>query len=246
MRDQVRAFPSITPSHWAADTIATGIMSRARRERLSSCCQLTDSAISEYFLHRLNQAQNLSRAMFRWGKLLQIEIRVIANSMAYERFARRHHRHLLIGERPFREFLSGYLPLNRAKWHTEGRLVVVTSGCRLPPLGQRQAWEIAGPEFAAVSLGSRSLPRLEHNRLIVVQGHDQCRRCIAPAGTPYWMLTWISGNATLLNPSYRPPKTRYRRLMRLPDHATRGEYLLSFVEQPPVAVPPEQSVCSRR
>ena len=176
-----------------ADTIATGHYAQVREvDGLFQLLKATDKSKDQsYFLHRLNQAQ-LSRAMFPLGHLLKTEIRKIAEQNGLCNFAKKDSTGIcFIGERPFREFLSGYLPTQPGEMRTpEGRLIGRHIGLSFYTLGQRQGLGIGGlKQQTAVNpkplTGNRkpeteSLHEpwfvagkdMENNRLIVVQGHD--------------------------------------------------------------------------
>ena len=211
-----------------ADTIATGHYAQVREvDGLFQLLKATDKSKDQsYFLHRLNQAQ-LSRAMFPLGHLLKTEIRKIAEQNGLCNFAKKDSTGIcFIGERPFREFLSGYLPTQPGEMRTpEGRLIGRHIGLSFYTLGQRQGLGIGGlKQQTAVNpkplTGNRkpeteSLHEpwfvagkdMENNRLIVVQGHDHP----ALLSTELTALDahWISGTAPHLNHAYAA-KTRYR------------------------------------
>ena len=63
-----------------------------------------------YFLYRLNQAQ-LARTLFPVGHLYKRDLRKMAADAGLPNFAKKDSTGIcFIGERPFREFLSRYLP----------------------------------------------------------------------------------------------------------------------------------------
>lgn len=96
-----------------ADAIAMGHYAQVReQDGLFHLLKAQDSSKDQsYFLHRLNQAQ-LSRAMFPLGKLLKTEVREIARKHGLANHAKRDSTGIcFIGERPFREFLNRYLPM---------------------------------------------------------------------------------------------------------------------------------------
>src|SRR5437868_12790611 len=192
-----------------------------------------------YFLHRLNQPQ-LARTLFPVGHLLKTEVRRIAREAGLPNHAKRDSTGIcFIGERPFREFLSRYLPREPGSMATpEGERVGEHQGLMYYTIGQRQGlgiggrrddsgepWYVAGKDLAA-------------NTLIVVQGHDHAllmKRSLEAADA-----SWIAGE---------PPaagelgaKTRYRQAdaacaLALEDEAA---FRLDF-EAPQWAVTPGQS-----
>lgn len=237
-----------------ADTIATGHYAQVREENgLFQLLKATDSSKDQsYFLHRLNQAQ-LSRAMFPLGKLLKSEIRVIAEQHGLCNFAKKDSTGIcFIGERPFREFLSGYLPTQPGEMRTpEGRLVGRHIGLSFYTLGQRQGLGIGG--LKEQRTGNRepetvvqhepwfvAAKDMENNRLIVVQGHDH--PALLSSTLTALDAHWISGTAPLLDHSYAA-KTRYRQA-DAPCRITQlaGDHCSVSFEQPQWAVTPGQSV----
>jgi tRNA-specific 2-thiouridylase len=160
-----------------------------------------------YFLHRLNQAQ-LSRTLFPVGHLHKSEVRAIAREAGLANHAKRDSTGIcFIGERPFRQFLSRYLPREPGAIVTPaGERVGEHEGLMYYTIGQRQGlgiggrrdgggepWYVAGKDLAA-------------NTLTVVQGHDHAlllRRDLRAADA-----SWVSGSA----PAQQAlgAKTRYR------------------------------------
>src|SRR6201990_1953260 len=95
-----------------AERIATGHYARVagRDGRVVLLKGLDPGKDQSYFLHRLNQAQ-LSRTLFPVGHLPKSEVRRIAREAGLANHAKRDSTGIcFIGERPFREFLSRYLP----------------------------------------------------------------------------------------------------------------------------------------
>ncbi|MDO9012830.1 MAG: tRNA 2-thiouridine(34) synthase MnmA [Gallionella sp.] len=226
-----------------ADCIATGHYAQVREvDGLFQLLKAADSSKDQsYFLHRLDQAQ-LSKAMFPLGKLLKSEVRVIAEQHGLCNFAKKDSTGIcFIGERPFREFLSGYLPTQPGEMRTpEGKIVGKHMGLSFYTLGQRQGLGIGGDKHSSGEPWFVATKDMTHNRLIVVQGHDHP----ALLSTQLAALNshWISGSAPLLNHAYAA-KTRYRQ-SDAPCQITQltgGECSIAF-EQPQWAVTPGQSV----
>jgi tRNA-specific 2-thiouridylase len=159
-------------------------------------------------LHRLNQNQ-LSRTLFPLGKLLKSEIRLIAEQHGLCNHAKKDSTGIcFIGERPFREFLSGYLPSQPGDMCTpEGKRVGQHMGLSFYTLGQRQGLGIGGDKDSNGQPWFVAAKDMKNNRLIVVQGHDH------PALLSRTLTAldahWISGSAPVLNHPYTA-KTRYR------------------------------------
>jgi tRNA-specific 2-thiouridylase len=239
-----------------ADCIATGHYAQVREvDGLFQLLKATDQSKDQsYFLHRLNQAQ-LSNAMFPLGKLLKSEIRLIAEQNGLSNHAKKDSTGIcFIGERPFREFLSGYLPTQPGEMRTpEGKLVGKHMGLSFYTLGQRQGLGIGGlkePKTANHQPNTENSLHHEpwfvaakdmiNNRLIVVQGHDH--PALLSQSLTALDAHWISGTAPLLNHPYAA-KTRYRQA-DAPGHFTEqsGDQCSITFDQPQWAVTPGQSV----
>jgi tRNA-specific 2-thiouridylase len=154
-----------------AKRIATGHYARllevdGRHELLKAVDTAKDQS---YFLYRLNQAQ-LSKSMFPLGELTKPQVRRIAEDAGLPNFAKKDSTGIcFIGERPFREFLQRYLPIQPGDMCTpDGRVVGRHQGLMYHTLGQRQGLGIGGAGAAWFVAGKD----LKKNRLIVVQGHD--------------------------------------------------------------------------
>ncbi len=193
-----------------ADKIATGHYAQVRE--VDGSFQLLkasdDSKDQSYFLHRLNQ-QQLSKAMFPLGQILKSQVRDIAREHHLSNHAKKDSTGIcFIGERPFREFLTQYLPTKPGDMVTpEGNIVGQHIGLSFYTIGQRQGLGIGGsrdttgePWFVA----GKDMPR---NRLIVVQGHDH--PLLLNPQLEALDMHWISGHAPDTLRAYAA-KTRYR------------------------------------
>ena len=193
-----------------ADAIATGHYAQVRE--VNGCYQLLkahdDSKDQSYFLHRLNQAQ-LSKSIFPLGQLLKSQIRDIARSHGLANHAKRDSTGIcFIGERPFREFLSRYLPIRVGEMCTpEGQIVGQHIGLSFYTIGQRQGLGIGGAKDSSGEPWFVANKDIASNRLIVVQGHDH-PALLAPRLTAL-DCHWISGTPPALDRGYTA-KTRYR------------------------------------
>lgn len=127
-----------------------------------------------YFLHRLNQKQ-LSHAVFPLAGITKPEVREIAHRLGLPNADKKDSTGIcFIGERPFREFLSRYLPTEPGPM-VDDRGVVVGEhiGLSFYTIGQRKGIGIGGrrdnsdgtPWFVAAK-------DLARNTLVVVRGHD--------------------------------------------------------------------------
>ena len=226
-----------------ADTIATGHYAQVREvDGLFQLLKAGDAGKDQsYFLHRLNQTQ-LSRAMFPLGKLLKSGVRRIAEQHGLSNHAKKDSTGIcFIGERPFREFLNRYLPTQPGEMRTpEGQLVGKHMGLSFYTLGQRQGLGIGGSKAASGEPWFVAAKDMEHNRLIVVQGHDH-PALLSPRVSALDS-HWISGTAPPLHHRYAG-KTRYRQADAA-CHFTEldGEKCALAFDEAQWAVTPGQSV----
>jgi tRNA-specific 2-thiouridylase len=192
-----------------AERIATGHYARVaecdgRFELLKGVDPGKDQS---YFLHRLTQAQ-LARTLFPVGELHKSEVRRIAREAGLANHAKRDSTGIcFIGERPFREFLSRYLPREPGPIETpEGVRVGEHEGLMYYTLGQRQGLGIGGRRDAAAEPWYVAAKDRARNALVAVQGRDhpllQQRRLRAEDAS------WIAGVPPA--PGEAAAKTRYR------------------------------------
>lgn len=154
-----------------ADAIATGHYARKiNHDGISFLYKGKDASKDQsYFLYRLSPEQ-LDYALFPLGDLNKSEVRQIAGSLKLPTANKKDSTGIcFIGERPFRQFLQKYLPNQSGIMQTpEGKIVGEHIGLSFYTLGQRKGLGIGGagePWFVAAK-------DIEHNALIVVQGHQ--------------------------------------------------------------------------
>lgn len=154
-----------------ADYIATGhYVSKETTDNGEILTRAADSNKDQsYFLYRLNQYQ-ISHALFPLGNLIKPQVRQIASEIGLPNAAKKDSTGVcFIGERPFREFLSKYLPTTPGNMVTPtGKIIGQHGGLMYYTLGQRKGLGIGGqgdPWFVADK-------NLATNELIVVQGHQ--------------------------------------------------------------------------
>jgi tRNA-specific 2-thiouridylase len=201
-----------------AQYIATGHYARVRTvqtqdgprcELLKALDQTKDQS---YFLHRLTQSQ-LAKTLFPLGEIPKTEVRRIARSLGLPNAAKKDSTGIcFIGERPFREFLSRYLPTQPGPIRTtDGNIVGRHQGLSFYTLGQRKGLGIGGVKGRQHDDGTADAwytarKDLERNTLYVVQGHEHP-----------WLLSsrlqaqdasWVAGCAPA--PGAYAAKTRYR------------------------------------
>jgi tRNA-specific 2-thiouridylase len=201
---------------------------------------LDGSKDQSYFLHRLNQAQ-LARTLFPVGELKKTQVREIAAEIHLPNAKKKDSTGIcFIGERPFREFLSRYLPREPGPMVTsDGVPVGEHQGLMYYTIGQRQGLGIGGRRDARAEPWYVAGKDLAANTLIVVQGHDHGR--LLSDRLQAADASWIAGEA----PDGTAPlcaKTRYRQADAACALVGQGgqDFELDFVE-PQWAVTPGQS-----
>lgn len=194
-----------------ADYVATGHYARLIQEdgKYTLLRGVDNNKDQTYFLNALSQEQ-LSRAMFPIGHLPKPEVRRLAEQAGLYTAKKKDSTGVcFIGERNFKEFLSGYLPAK------SGDMVDIESGevkgrhdgLMYYTLGQRQGLGIGGsgngqPWFVADK-------DLEKNILYVVQG-DQ-HPSLYSTGLIATDVNWIAGSdQTPKVPFHCTAKFRYR------------------------------------
>ena len=225
-----------------ADRIATGHYARLeeRDGRFVLLKGLDRGKDQSYFLHRLNQAQ-LARTLFPVGHLEKSEVRRIAREAGLPNHAKRDSTGIcFIGERPFREFLSRYLPREPGPMVTaQGERVGEHEGLMYYTIGQRQGLGIGGRRHGAGDPWYVAGKDLATNTLTVVQGHDHellMKRNLAAADA-----SWVSGSVPDADGGFAA-KTRYRQADSSCElrGAGPGAFELDFAS-PQWAVTPGQS-----
>lgn len=129
-----------------------------------------------YFLYMLGQAQ-LAKALFPLNRLDKPEIRRIAAEQGLPVANKKDSTGIcFIGERPFKEFLSEYLPDQPGEIvDDEGRRLGQHNGLMYYTIGQRQGLGIGGSRDHPESPWFVASKQIADNQLVVVQGHDHPR-----------------------------------------------------------------------
>lgn len=161
-----------------------------------------------YFLCRLNQSQ-LRLSLFPIGELKKQDVRELAKKAGFQIHDKKDSTGIcFVGERPFREFLSRYLPKQAGEIKTsDGKVIGQHNGVFYYTLGQRQGLGIGGVQGTSDSPWYIYGKDIENNILFVVQGHDHpllfSKRLNATD------INWISGLQPE-TPFNCVAKTRYR------------------------------------
>jgi len=194
-----------------------------------------------YFIYTLGQPQ-LSRTLFPIGGMEKGEVRRIAAAAGFDNARKKDSTGIcFIGERRFREFLQRYLPAQPGEIRTpDGAVVGRHEGLMYYTLGQRRGFGLGGVKGAHQEAWYVLQKDLEHNVLIVGQGHDHplLFSDVLEAGT----LDWVD-NQSLAAPLRCAAKTRYRQpdQVCLVEPLDAGRCRVTF-DQPQRAVTPGQSV----
>jgi tRNA-uridine 2-sulfurtransferase len=225
-----------------ADHIATGHYARVRAAggRFELLRGVDASKDQSYFLHRLNQAQ-LARTLFPVGHLRKTEVRTIADEIGLPNAKKKDSTGIcFIGERPFREFLNRYLPMQPGPIVDDrGRAVGEHIGLAFYTIGQRKGIGVGGRKDASQQPWFVARKDMATNTLTIVQGHDH----------PWLMAdsltaldaAWVSGVAP--TPGTRlAAKTRYRQAdASCTVAAVDGARFTLDFDEPQWAVTPGQS-----
>lgn len=168
-----------------------------------------------YFLYRLSQAQ-LSRTVFPLADMYKRDVRKIAGAEGLHVAAKKDSTGIcFIGERPFKDFLSRYLPPKQGEIRRldDGAVLGQHDGLMYHTIGQRKGLLIGGlKEKGRAGGGDHDAwfvagKDMESNVLYVVQGHDH--PALLRNELLADQLSWISGEAPQTHWVYTA-KPRYR------------------------------------
>jgi tRNA-specific 2-thiouridylase len=223
-----------------AERIATGHYARISREGDGWLLQkgIDRNKDQSYFLCRLTQSQ-LGRSLFPLGELTKPQVRELARESGLVTHAKKDSTGIcFVGEQPFRDFLSRFIPMQKGEIRTsDGLLVGEHDGVVFYTLGQRQGLGVGGVQGRPDEPWYVVDKDLERNILYVAQGHDN--PLLFSTGLQCRDMHWIAGHPPAL-PGRFAAKTRYRQ----PDQACRAEaddrgYRVTF-DTPQRAVTPGQ------
>jgi len=158
-----------------------------------------------YFLHTVS-AEAFDHCEFPVGDLSKTEVRRLAREFALPVHDKRDSTGIcFIGERPFGEFLSQYLPAMPGPIETpEGARLGMHRGLMYYTLGQRQGLALGGVRGAAEAPWYVAAKDLDRNRLIVVQ--NAAHPLLTSDGLRTQVAHWIAGS---------PPASRFRCTVKL-------------------------------
>ena len=190
-----------------------------------------------YFLHAVS-ADALAETLLPLGDMLKTDVRRMAHDHGLAVYDKKDSTGIcFIGERPFREFLSTYLPANPGPIQTpEGNEVGQHHGLMYYTLGQREGLGIGGRQDSGNEPWYVADKNLEDNILIVVQGEHPLRYSNAlEASDASWIRTPPASELHCM------VKIRYRQADQA-CHVTQtgGDKLLVSFEEEQRAVAPGQ------
>jgi tRNA-uridine 2-sulfurtransferase len=164
-----------------------------------------------YFLYRLGQAQ-LARSLFPVGGFTKLKVRRMAQRAGLAVHDKKGSTGIcFIGERPFRAFLSRYLPVQPGAIRTlASKTIGEHPGIIYYTLGQREGLGIGGVRDAAEAPWYVVAKDVVDNVLVVVQGHDHPLLFSPTLVTT--QLSWVSGDPPAAAPFRCMAKTRYRQI----------------------------------
>ncbi len=157
-----------------ASWLATGHYARLDHEGSPRLFKGVDANKDQsYFLHAV-PGTAFANTLFPLGEFTKPEVRKLANDAGLANYSRRDSTGIcFIGERPFRSFLSRYIPERPGEICTpDGRLVGRHPGLVYYTLGQRQGLGIGGQADGSDEPWYVAGKDHERNRLVVVQGRD--------------------------------------------------------------------------
>ena len=194
-----------------------------------------------YFLHAVS-AEALAETVFPLGELQKTDVRRIAHDHGLGVHDKKDSTGIcFIGERPFREFLSTYLPANPGPIRTpEGNEMGQHHGLMYYTLGQREGIGIGGRQDSGDAPWYVAEKDLGENALIVVQGEHPLLYSSAIQASN---ATWIDRTPSKLSRSGAlncSVKIRYRQTDQGCLVTREGDRLLVRFDQEQRAVAPGQ------
>jgi len=226
-----------------ADRIATGHYARIlQHEGHYHLCKGADPDKDQsYFLCRLSRHQ-LSASLFPVGNLVKSQVRDLAAAAGLPNHDKKDSTGIcFIGERPFREFLGRYIPVQKGAIRTvEGRTIGEHEGVYFYTFGQRRGLGIGGVRDADDAPWYVVGKDVENNVLYVAQGQEN--PLLYSHGLKAGKLHWIDG-APAGFPYRCTAKTRYRQADQVCtiEKAENDSVWVSFPE-PQRAITPGQYI----
>lgn len=237
-----KAFLEYAAEDLGADYIATGhyVRRRGDDENAQLLRGLDGNKDQSYFLYTLSHKQ-VGQSLFPVGELEKPVVRQIAEDLGLVTAKKKDSTGIcFIGERKFKDFLARYLPAQPGDIRTvDGEVIGRHDGLMYHTLGQRKGLRIGGLKNAGDEAWYVVDKDLEHNELIVAQGHNHPR--LFSKGLSAGQLHWVD-RQPLKQPLRCTVKTRYRQqdvpcqIIPLNDDLIEVRF-----DEPQIAVTPGQS-----
>ncbi|KGQ30320.1 tRNA 2-thiouridine(34) synthase MnmA [Gallibacterium anatis] len=237
-----KAFLEYAAEDLGADYIATGhyVRRRGDDENAQLLRGLDGNKDQSYFLYTLSYKQ-VGQSLFPVGELEKPVVRQIAEDLGLVTAKKKDSTGIcFIGERKFKDFLARYLPAQPGDIRTvDGEVIGCHDGLMYHTLGQRKGLRIGGLKNAGDEAWYVVDKDLEHNELIVAQGHNHPR--LFSKGLIAGQLHWVD-RQPLKQPLRCTVKTRYRQqdvpcqIIPLNDDLIEVRF-----DEPQIAVTPGQS-----
>ena len=195
------------------DYLATGHYARIEYEPIPKLLKAQDQSKDQsYFLHAVSN-EILAKCLFPLGGMMKTDVRRMANEAGLPIYDKKDSTGIcFIGERPFREFLTQYLPEQPGNAETPEREIVGKHhGLMYYTLGQRQGLGIGGRADGSNEPWYVAGKDVDRNVLTVVQGRDH--PLLWSKGVVASNVYWISGQPEELTAGDRlrcTVKTRFR------------------------------------
>ena len=237
-----KAFLEFAAEALGADYIATGHYVRRRYENghWQLLRGLDNNKDQSYFLYTIGE-EHVAQTLFPVGELEKPAVRAIAEQQDLITHDKKDSTGIcFIGERKFKDFLAQYLPAQPGDIITvDGDIIGRHEGLMYHTLGQRKGLGIGGLRDGGDEPWYVVGKDLDHNRLIVAQGHDH--PSLLSDGLTASQLHWTDrkGPQQALRCTV---KTRYRQtdIPCLLTPQTDGTVIVKF-DTPQKAVTPGQS-----
>jgi tRNA-specific 2-thiouridylase len=222
-----------------ADYLATGHYCRTKEidGKYHLLRGLDSDKDQSYFLYTLQEAI-LQKTLFPIGDLTKSEVRRIAKQEGLSTFDKKDSTGIcFIGERNFKQFISGYIPYQPGNFETlQGKIIGKHDGIAYYTIGQRKGLNIGGPGDAWFVVGKDT----KRNVVFVEQGKDH--PSLYASNLTATECSWVNHKPITL-PFSCSAKIRYRQQ----DSACTltsldaEKFLVSF-QNPQRAITPRQSV----
>ena len=226
-----------------ASKIATGHYARIGQQddEYLLLTGLDQNKDQSYFLYALQQ-NALRNSLFPIGEMEKPEVRHKAEAAGLVTHNKKDSTGIcFIGERKFSTFLERFLPAQPGEIASDsGEIIGEHNGLMFYTIGQRHGLGIGGRKGSEESPWFVYGKDLDHNRLLVCQGHQH--PCLMANSLTASQLTWISEHPPAI-PLQATAKIRYRQVAQSCAVTLREDGLAEVrFDQPQRAIAPGQSI----